>query len=201
MKMQFYFIFISYAHSFFPSFSTPLLPPHSETHPPFLKSWAIVGSVRKKRNDEEDEVNECVLLVYFSYVLVRNEKKKLKKVSKEFVTGIFTQLVMLIHDGSVLYFYHRFKLNHGNITWTESRQHYMNWTSYDDCVHMDTMFVYVDYVYIWISCTYGYHVYVDIVFRYIRGYCSHVYTWVLFSQRSSPFIQHKIHLLILHTTI
>ena len=82
----------------------------------FKKAEQSLVQLEKKRNGEEDEVNEWVLLVYFSYVLVRNERKMLKKVSKELVTGISTQPVMLIHDGSVLYFYHHFKLNQDNIT-------------------------------------------------------------------------------------
>lgn len=40
----------------------------------------VWNSVRK--NGEEDEINEWILLIWFSYVLVRNKLKRLKKVSK-----------------------------------------------------------------------------------------------------------------------
>ena len=107
--------------------------------------------------------------------------------TKELVTGISTPPVMLIHHGSVLYFYGHFELSQDNITWTE--------------LVMMIAYIWISCLFMLIVCTYGYHVHVDIVFRYTRGYCSHVYTWVLFSQSSSSFIQHKIHLLILHRTI
>ena len=119
----------------------------------FQYEWYYVQTklIHVQRNCEEDEVNEWVLLIYFSYVLVRNERKHLKKVSKELVILISTQPVMIIHDGFVLDFYHHFKLNQDNITWTE--------------LVMIIVYIWIPCLFTLIMCTYGYHAHVDIVFR------------------------------------
>ena len=105
--------------------------------------------------------------------------------TKELVTEISTPPVMFIHHGFVKTTLH--ELNQDNITWTK--------------LVMMIVYIWIPCLVTLIVCIYGYHVHMDIVFRYTHGYYSQVYTWVLFSQKSNPFIQHKLHLVILHTTI